>query len=429
MGVAISFRQKIYQHCEQVKGITANPEGYLNVARGLKSVVVFVLETGKTVANINLIARRQLFNPDNFSSLIALKPWANALDSMVNVLTIVELPTTIGKLCDPKLWAKCEKEKYHYLKVVGTALQVIQRSMDTFLLIPNKWNLIDLGKLCTTVGNATNLKFITPLFLTISKESIGLVASSLSLVYNIKDIAKQENIRNRKLELLTNLSKIKYSKAWDDEKIKEHYIAWQDRPNYPAKPKKPIQDLFNQYISSLLKQYENPLTNLLTEIERNKGKLVRRLIIQNYLNNTNLSNVDKEKLIKGYSLTIEPEKLNLINKAATKVIYAVTYDNDKAGMRKVIAYKYDKKVAQRANAQIEIKKDKIARNLDIAKIVATIFSLSLTTGLALTSFAAAIPFIAVTSSFLGLGMGLYGIYRTWNLTYHSKPRPFPVYVA
>ncbi len=179
-------------------------ESFINLLRGIRSNGRFFIE----------VQKHTLLVPIPFLSIakeisVVAKPVLSVVDSGIHLLTFVEFPYRVKKLCTSiNEWNKPNAKDYAVYKVISTSIQVLQKGLETFLIIPNTWNWINLAKLCAEVSSKTGLTFVTSTFVVGAKDMCVIVSSVFGIIYATKDIADQEKIiRKKKLSLDANEKK------------------------------------------------------------------------------------------------------------------------------------------------------------------------------------------------------------------------------
>jgi hypothetical protein len=112
------------------------------------------------------------------SAIPTLAKYRFRLEIAKDFMTLVALFEPIVELTTKEFW-----EKSGVAKIANRICKVVYGTIETFLIIPNKWNWIDLGAICNSIGNS----WITYTNLVIFKDLWVLGASSFGLYVASQD--------------------------------------------------------------------------------------------------------------------------------------------------------------------------------------------------------------------------------------------------
>ncbi len=170
--------------------VTLNYEGLLNTARSLRGFCRFTAE---------LSSYPRFASVKKVASLI--KPYEVVINSGVNFLTFFELPLRITRLSDCiQAWNRNDMQTVY--KTISTGIQVLQKSLESFLIIPNTWGWINGHKLFAQVSAKTGLA-ISFSYVVIAKELCVLSSSFFNRKYASGENDKQAAfIRKKEMALL-----------------------------------------------------------------------------------------------------------------------------------------------------------------------------------------------------------------------------------
>jgi hypothetical protein len=383
-------------------------------------------------------------------SLLAFK---NSLQSAKDFLTVFEIFSNIEEA------ARLKVNEY-WAKKVNVACKLFYSSLD-FVLISSKFQWIDLGGFCNTIGSISPyLSIISPLSIGIVKDVFVIGAASFALA-NAANTTNNAHLEIKKsAKRITNLSpfypKVPAFLNGSSEAVKDYkrevaakYIKAQSgTPALHAKKVEKFKAALAgvQVLDSGIEVHRKAVDTIqkglgfrglslslgqeiaaLTE-ERSKKIIEREVLVQKirrfvYFNSFAFGKSVNEVLTDTLKQEGMQSRANANSLATIFSNDQEVADTDKAD--EIVTHKMAKATVKIHAKESEKTKANISKIYEIFKITIVVLGLTFSTGLALTSLASYAAAIGAAAWFTGLGLGIIGLTKGIYDTFYFKTPIYP----
>lgn len=399
----------------------------------------------------------------------ALSDYKFKLLNVKDSTSILVFLITAAELSNPEFWTN---SKNSFARKAGKTCKLISNGMETFLLVPDKWNWIDLGRWCNNVGSMTGFSAITVTNILILKELFVFGSAGFGIWYSTQEIEKAQTSIAKNHARMTKLERLQRtlennSSVREVEKLAMEYLEGKNKKPALIKSYEKILDLHKQ------DNTQDPAKKN-KEILKNEEKVrriayfaarysdepileeCRKSVINTILCKslkTCLHEIEDKSIKRRLNLLLSegPKSYDLLNRL--EALMVVADENDfmifeaalkdareakkileqispkakgplsKARIEQIIDYKIKK-----AGKNIEMNNSQktkyhISRWFEIAKIAFVILGMLVTTGLTLTYLAGFAAAIAAGSAISGIAIGVLGLVKMiYDLFYWKHPK-------
>lgn len=379
---------------------------------------------------------------------------------------------TAAELSNPDFWTN---SKNSFARKASKTCKLVYSGLETFLLVPDKWNWIDLGRWCNSVGSMTGLGAITATNIFILKELFVLGSAGFGIWYSTQEIEKAQAANDKNLDRKAKLEKLHStldsvqgkSSFAEVEKLAKDYLEGKNKRPALIKSYEKILDLHKQDNTQdpekknkeLLKNEEKVRRIAYFAARYNDEPILeecRKSVINKILRKTLkacLHEIEDEHIQRRIAdlLSERPASLDILNRIEAMMDDVGDYDflilepvlenarKSKNTLEQVAPYTksplsmariehiLDYKI-KKAGKNIEINnsqetKFRISRWFDIAKIAFVALGLLVVAGLTLTYLAGFAAAIAAGSAISGIAIGILGLAKMiYDLFYWKHPK-------
>lgn len=242
----------------------------------------------------------------------SLKFYKGRFEALKDPLSIVDWFCTVDDVFNPekKLWSSS------VAKIGNRCTKLVYTTLEAFLIIPNKWEMINLDKWCATVGTwSSRLSWVTTTNIFIVKECFVLAASGFGIWHATEEINKASGIVEKNEKRFTQLKEIQDA-AGDAARVEQLAKAYE-----LGKDKKPVvEKLFKEILAGheQIQQLQASITQLEDEPVRNDNRIFAASKALNKLQDEMLKKEEKVRRIRYFAeLYINEE---IIRPARTTVV-------------------------------------------------------------------------------------------------------------
>lgn len=200
-----------YNFSKGISEITGSYDLLLGTTTSVDTILGFTIGINKKIPELlNLISKDfdKFAGSLHVSALNLLKPFKVVTTGAKEFLGVLDLANKIKKLSEKNFW---DSSKTRVSKQISLFMQIGQKSIESFFIVPDKWNIIQLGKLCSSIGRTAGLTFVSSSLFFYVKDALAFTAAIFSWFsnsidrINAQDKVWKANIRNTELFKIKSL--------------------------------------------------------------------------------------------------------------------------------------------------------------------------------------------------------------------------------